>query len=33
MVEVLTSEFGAPVPAEARLRNFAETIEAVLLAE
>ena len=32
-VEVLTSEFGAPVPAEATLRNFAETIEAVLLSE
>jgi hypothetical protein len=33
MVEVLTSEFGAPVPAEAKLRNFAELIESVLLAE
>jgi hypothetical protein len=32
-VEVLTSEFGAPVTAEATLRNFAETIEAVLLGE
>jgi hypothetical protein len=32
-VEVLISEFGAPVTAEATLRNFAETIEAVLLGE
>ena len=33
MVEVLTGEFGTPVPVEAALRNFAEMIEAILNSE